>query len=52
MTSTKKSTQKAEGFTAEEKAAMKARTQELKAEAKVSKNREEVKKPCLPPSRR
>lgn len=35
-TSTKKS---GEGFTAEEKAAMKARTQELKAEARASKDR-------------
>jgi uncharacterized protein YdhG (YjbR/CyaY superfamily) len=32
------------GFTAEEKAAMKARTQELKAEARASKNREEGEK--------
>ncbi|MDA0242586.1 MAG: hypothetical protein OT477_04160 [Chloroflexi bacterium] len=38
----KKST--GEGFTAEEKAAMKARTQELKAEARASKNREEGEK--------
>lgn len=38
----KKST--SEGFTAEEKAAMKARTQELKAEARASKNREEGEK--------
>ena len=37
----------AEGFTDEEKAAMKARLQELKAEARVSKNREEGKKLCL-----
>jgi uncharacterized protein YdhG (YjbR/CyaY superfamily) len=37
----KNSTKKAgEGFTAEEKAAMKARAQELKAEARASKNRE------------
>jgi uncharacterized protein YdhG (YjbR/CyaY superfamily) len=47
MTSTKKPTQKAEGFTAEEKAAMKARVQELKAEAKASKNREEGEKAVL-----
>lgn len=40
-TSTKKS---AEGFSAEEKAAMKARAQELKAEARASKNREEGEK--------
>ncbi len=37
-TSTKKSTQ-TEGFTAEEKAAMKARAQELKAEARASKDK-------------
>lgn len=44
-TDTKKSTKKSgEGFTAEEKAAMKARTQELKAEARASKNREEGEK--------
>ena len=47
MTPTKKTTPKAEGFTAEEKAAMKARAQELKAEAKVSKNREEGEKAVL-----
>jgi uncharacterized protein YdhG (YjbR/CyaY superfamily) len=47
MTSTKKSIQKAEGFTAEEKAAMKARSQELKAEAKASKDREEGEKAVL-----
>jgi uncharacterized protein YdhG (YjbR/CyaY superfamily) len=41
-TDTKKSTKKSgEGFTDEEKAAMKARAQELKAEARASKNREE-----------
>jgi uncharacterized protein YdhG (YjbR/CyaY superfamily) len=39
-TDTKKSTEKSgEGFTAEEKAAMKARAQELKAEARASKDR-------------
>jgi len=44
-TDTKKSAKKSgEGFTAEEKAAMKARTQELKAEARMSKNREEGEK--------
>jgi len=42
--STKKS---GEGFTAEEKAAMKARAQEMKAEARVSKNREEGEKALL-----
>jgi uncharacterized protein YdhG (YjbR/CyaY superfamily) len=44
-TDTKGSTKKSsEGFTAEEKAAMKARSQELKAEARTSKNREEGEK--------
>lgn len=44
-TDTKKSTRKSgEGFTAEEKAAMKARARELKAEARASKNREEGEK--------
>jgi uncharacterized protein YdhG (YjbR/CyaY superfamily) len=37
--STKKDTQKSEVFTAEEKAAMKARAQELKAEERASKDR-------------
>jgi len=42
---TQKTTQKSgEGFTAEEKAAMKARAQELKAEARASKSREEGEK--------
>ena len=36
-----------EAFSAEEKAAMKARTQELKAEARASKNREEGEKAVL-----
>jgi uncharacterized protein YdhG (YjbR/CyaY superfamily) len=40
-------TKKTESFTAEEKAAMKARAQELKAEAKASKNREEGEKTVL-----
>lgn len=45
---TKKSTQKSsEGFTEEEKAAMKARAKELKAEARASKNREEGEKALL-----
>ena len=45
---TKKTTKKSgEGFTAEEKAAMKARAQELKAEARASKNREEGEKAIL-----
>lgn len=47
MSQAKKTAQKAEGFTAEEKAAMKARAQELKAEAKASKNREEGEKAVL-----
>jgi uncharacterized protein YdhG (YjbR/CyaY superfamily) len=40
----KKDTQKSDGFTAEERAAIKARAQELKAEARASKNREEGEK--------
>jgi uncharacterized protein YdhG (YjbR/CyaY superfamily) len=36
-----------EGFTAEEKAAMKARNQELKEEARTNKNREEGEKAVL-----
>jgi uncharacterized protein YdhG (YjbR/CyaY superfamily) len=47
MSPVKKTTQKAEGFTAEEKAAMKARALELKLEAKASKNREEGEKAVL-----
>lgn len=43
-TETKKSTKKPEGFTAEEKAAMKARAQELKAEARAGKDRAEGEK--------
>lgn len=47
-TDTKKSTKKSsEGFTAEEKAAMKARAQELKAETRASKNREEGEKAVM-----
>ena len=43
--SPKKETKKSsEGFSAEEKAAMKSRAQELKAEARASKNREEGEK--------
>ena len=45
--SPKKDAQKSNGFTADEKAAMKARAQELKAEAKASKNREEGEKALL-----
>ena len=44
MSPAKKTAQKSEGFSAEEKAAMKERAQELKAEAKASKNREEGEK--------
>ena len=36
-----------QGFTAEEKAAMKARAQEMKAEARASRNREEGEKAML-----
>jgi uncharacterized protein YdhG (YjbR/CyaY superfamily) len=47
-TDTKKTAKKSgEGFTAEEKAAMKARVQEMKAEARESKNREEGEKAVL-----
>jgi uncharacterized protein YdhG (YjbR/CyaY superfamily) len=47
-TETKKSVKKTnEGFSAEEKAAMKARAQEMKAEARISKNREEGEKAVL-----
>lgn len=42
--SPKKDTQKSEGFTADERAAMKARAQELKAEARMNKSREEGEK--------
>ena len=45
--SPKKETKKSDGFTAEEKAAMKARAQEMKAEARASKNREEGEKAVL-----
>ena len=37
----KKDAEKGEGFTAEEKAAMKERAKELKAEARASKNKEQ-----------
>ena len=47
-TDTKKSAKKSgEGFTAEEKAAMKARAQELKAEARAGKDRAEGEKAIL-----
>ena len=47
-TDTKKNTKKAsEGFTAEEKAAMKARAQEMKAEARAGKDRAEGEKAIL-----
>jgi len=45
--STKKATQSNKGFTAEEKAAMKARAQELKAEARAGKDRAEGEKAIL-----
>ncbi len=43
----KKSVQKSNGFTDEEKAAMKERAQELKAEARAGKNRAEGEKAIL-----
>jgi len=47
-TDTKKSTKtSSEGFTAEEKAAMKARAQEMKAEARAGKDRAEGEKAIL-----
>ena len=45
--SPKKDTQKSKGWTDEEKAAMKERAKEMKAEARVSKNREEGEKAVL-----
>lgn len=42
--SVKSAVKESQGFTAEEKDAMKARAQELKAEARASKNREEGEK--------
>ncbi|MBS1795784.1 MAG: DUF1801 domain-containing protein [Acidobacteria bacterium] len=42
-----KTKKRSEGFTAEEKAAMKARAQEMKAEARASKNRDEGEKAIL-----
>jgi uncharacterized protein YdhG (YjbR/CyaY superfamily) len=45
--SPKKDTQNSKGFTTEEKAAMKERAKELKAEARASKNREEGEKAVL-----
>ena len=44
---TKKSTQKSKGFTAEEKAAMKERARELKAEERASKNKAEGERDLL-----
>ena len=44
MSPKKEAKKSSEGFTAEEKAAMKARAQEMKAEARASKNREEGEK--------
>ena len=43
----KKSTQKSDGFTDEEKAAMKERAKELKAEARASKDKAEGEKSIL-----
>jgi len=45
--STKKETKKSDGFTAEEKAAMKERSKELKAEARTNQKREEGEKDLL-----
>ncbi|MEP6896112.1 MAG: hypothetical protein ABI986_10940 [Chloroflexota bacterium] len=45
--SPKKETQNSKGFTAEEKAAMKARAQEMKAEARAGKDRAEGEKAIL-----
>jgi uncharacterized protein YdhG (YjbR/CyaY superfamily) len=45
--STKDDTQKAEGFTDEEKAAMKERAKELKAEARAKKGKEDGEKDLL-----
>jgi uncharacterized protein YdhG (YjbR/CyaY superfamily) len=45
--SPKKGTKKSDGFTAEEKAAMKERAKELKAEARANKKREEGEKDLL-----
>ncbi|MGW8249337.1 MAG: iron chaperone [Anaerolineales bacterium] len=45
--SSKKEAQKSDGFTAEEKAAMKERAKELKAEARADKKKEEGEKDLL-----
>ena len=45
--SPKKETQKSKGFTDDEKAAMKARAKELKAEARVNKNKAEGESAAL-----
>lgn len=45
--STKKDSEKADGFTAEERAAMKERAKELKAEARASKSRADGEKDVL-----
>jgi len=47
MSPVKKTAKKVEGFTADEKAAMKARAQELKLEAKASKDKAEGEKALL-----
>jgi uncharacterized protein YdhG (YjbR/CyaY superfamily) len=45
--STTETTKKAQGFTAEERAAMKARAQELKAEARANKDKDEGENAAL-----
>ena len=50
--STTKKDKKSTGFTDDERAAMKARAQELKAEARANKNRSEGNATCLRPSPR
>ena len=47
MNQAKSTTKKAKGFTEEEKAAMKNRAQELKAEARANKNKEEGESAAL-----
>jgi uncharacterized protein YdhG (YjbR/CyaY superfamily) len=47
MAETKSSSNKSTGFTAEERAAMKARAQELKAEARANKNRADGERDVL-----
>ena len=47
MSSNKQDTQKSKGFTAEERAAMKERAKELKAEARANKNRADGERDIL-----